>query len=480
MRQYNRNWITVINSLLFIALISACAGGVAGSNPASSVTTADTRPEPRIIDYPLASISNFEYNGAFRIPNTSYGASSANYSEGVIAYNPTNRSIFLVGHEQDDAFAEFTIPELGFSTTDISSLPNAENIQPFVQFFDRVPNKTAGDKIDQVTGMYVNAGELIVNAAEFYDGAANNVDTTLVVRDASNLASSRIDGFYQLDGGVHSAGWISDIPADLKQYVAGYSHIVGYSSVLAINSRNSMGPTAFLLNLGEFENADSNISTVPVQDFSLSNYLHKNELDSGEDWEAWGINVFGDRGDPDTDGDGNIVTRGNDLWTEKSNGVYGFVIPGSRTYAVIGSSGGHESGIGYKITQDDGTLCGGFCSWEAADNYNYYWLWDIKDLVEVLSGNNSSSEARPYEYGKFITPFQYNGKTGDPHVNLIGGGAYDEGKNILYLTLKNAGQLGDYDRSPLILAYSINIIRVRPSPPTALCVNLSPNTRCLE
>ena len=455
MRQYNKNWITVIISFLFIAFINACSG--AGSNPASSVTTADLTSEPLIIDYPLASISNFEYKGAFRIPNTTYGVSSANYSEGVIAYNSTNKSIFLVGHEQEDAFAEFNIPVLGLSTTDISSLPNATNVQPFVNFFNRVPNKNFGEKINRVTGMYLNAGQLIVNSAEYYDASADNIDTSLVVRNASNLGSSEISGFYQMEGAVHAAGWISDIPEELSQYLTDSSHLAGYSSILAINGRSSIGPTSFPVNLNDFNKTAQHIDTTPVLDFSLTNYLYLKDKDDGGDWITWGKNIVGDPNNPDTDINGENITLGNDLWTEKSNGVYGFIIPGTRTYAVIGSSGGHEFGVGYKITQDDGNVCGGYCSWKVADNYNYYWLWDVKDFVEVLSGVKTAFGLRPYEYGKFEAPLQFNGSTNSVQINKIGGGAYDAESNTLYLSLKYAGQTGSFDRSPLILAYSINI-----------------------
>ena len=40
------------------------------------------------------------------------------------------------------------------------------------------------------------------------------------------------------------------------------------------------------------------------------------------------------------------------VWSFLSNGVYGFIAPGTRTFVVVGSSGAIDSGIGYKIPPD--------------------------------------------------------------------------------------------------------------------------------
>ena len=67
----------------------------------------------------------------------------------------------------------------------------------------------------------------------------------------------------------------------------------------------------------------------------------------------------------------------NNLWTELSAAHYGFIIPNTSSYLVIGKSGGHNSGIGYKITQDNGRECGGPCSVKAGDSYNYFWFFSF-------------------------------------------------------------------------------------------------------
>ena len=132
------------------------------------------------------------------------------------------------------------------------------------------------------------------------------------------------------------------------------------------------------------------------------------------------------------------------VWSFLSNGVYGFIAPGTRTFVVVGSSGGIDSGIGYKITQDDGRLCGGYCSYAAADNYSYYWLFDLDEILAA----GSPSEPRPYAYGRWDVPFGSPGR-------VVIGGAFDPAGRVLYVALSNAGQVGTYDRPPLILTFRV-------------------------
>ena len=125
--------------------------------------------------------------------------------------------------------------------------------------------------------------------------------------------------------------------------------------------------------------------------------------------------------------------------------MYGFIVPGTRTYAVLGSTGGTSSGIGYKIRQDNDNLCGGYCAYGSDDYSNYYWLFDLDELLAA----ESLSDPRPYDYGAWQVPFDDGGS------HRIIGGAYDPEEGVLYLSLGNAGQVGTYDRPPLIVAYRI-------------------------
>ena len=133
------------------------------------------------------------------------------------------------------------------------------------------------------------------------------------------------------------------------------------------------------------------------------------------------------------------------VWNYLAEGVYGLIVPGSGTFAVLGSSGGIDHGVGYKIRQDDGRLCGGYCSFAADDNYNYYWFFDVR---EILAARNAY-DPRPYAYGRWSVPFDRNG------AHKIVGASFDPTEGVIYIPLGGAGQIGKYDRPPLILTYRI-------------------------
>jgi len=263
--------------------------------------------------------------------------------------------------------------------------------------------------------------QLIVNAYEYYDSPGDNWLTTLAVRDADDLAGSSVDGFVAFEGGAgHTSGWLSPVPPAWQAALGG-THVTGQSSGIPIISRTSVGPSAFAFDPGDLMGPGplpDPIQTTTLLDYSLSHPLH---ADLSND------------------------SRTNALWTHLSRATYGLVVPGTRTYLALGSSGGHVSGVGYKITQDDGTLCGGYCSYAADDNYAYYWAYDLDDLIAVRQGTLASYDVRPYEVGELPVPFP---------TREIGGGAFDAASGTLYLTLQRADRAqGTYANPPVVAAY---------------------------
>ncbi len=369
---------------------------------------------------PLFSISDLTYEGAFRLSSSTHGESSMSYAEGILTYNPDNNSLFVVGATNQQAIAEFPIPQLvkseKLSDLNVSSSP--------IQDFSRVLNRAYSGNpqaIDRVGGLEYSNGQLFVNAYEYYDAPANNTHTTLAIRNARDIASSNVDGYFELTGAAHAAGWISRLPS-YWQSILGATHISGQCG-LAISTRLSIGPSGFVWNP---EYVDTNLNQGPVDaaailDFNLTNPLN------GDLYNESGT---------------------NDIWTHISRATYGFVIPGTRTYATIGYSGGHDSGLGYKITQNTGYVCGGPCSYDSSDNYNFYWLWDLDDLVRVKLGQLQPHEVEPYDYGRFTVPF------GTGTDNKIGGGTYDQANNLLYLSILKADNEG-FHRGPVIIAFSV-------------------------
>jgi hypothetical protein len=134
------------------------------------------------------------------------------------------------------------------------------------------------------------------------------------------------------------------------------------------------------------------------------------------------------------------------IWGPLSRTIYGFIVPGTDYFMAVGSHGGIHSGVGYKITQDDGNLCGGPCSYEASDYYNYFWLYNVNDIANA----SEPWEVKPVSYGKWSHPYDEGGD-----VKVLGA-VYDDKSATLYVSLKEAGQVGIYDRPPLIIAYGLS------------------------
>jgi hypothetical protein len=401
-------------------MVICAALWMAGCN--GSDTGDDTTTVP---DDTLAQIDDFTYLGAFRVASDDFGVSNTNYAIGTLAYNPDRDSIFIAGHDHHRAIAEFSIPNLVISD-DLQALEIVESpLQEFVYLLESSPNGNP-EGLNRITGLLYMDGQLIINVENWYDAGGANRDTTLIVRTANNLSTSEVNGYFELEGAAQAAGYMVQIPEQWRESFGG-SYLTGWSSVYSIISRYSVGPSLFVFDptvmLNVSYGSQGPVATTEYMNFAYGggHYLAPDALQTQEG-------------------------SASALWNFLSNAVYGFIIPDTRTFAVFGSSGGVHSGIGYKITQDNGNLCGGYCAYNADDYYNYYWLFDIQEIVDAVE----PYDIQPYAYGAWSVPFDDNG------VHRIIGGTFDDGNGILYLSLSGAGQVGAYDRPPLIVAYRIS------------------------
>lgn len=402
---------------------------------------------------PLFSIEKLKYEGAFIIPGGTLGESRSDFGSSKIAYNSVNNSLFLAGIQVDGAVAEFGIPNLSMST-DLNQL----NIAPVIQNFKKILNLPPSgnpQNINRISGLAVYNGSLIVNAIEYYDASATNSHTTLTLSNASDLSSSPVNGYYSLQGAAHIAGWLTPLSADW-QIALGSPYLAGSSSAYPINGRLCMGVSAFGIDPNLLTGSASGIITTDTwMDFDLNNTLYADYTML----QNANYNILSS--DPAPPGGGhtaadiNLVVGNNDLWTEESSAAYGFIVPHTRTYLTIGYSAGHNSGIGYKALQSDGNICGGPCPFDADDYYNYYWLWDMNDLLAVKNGSMNAYDLRPYDYGVFDAPFQTDVYQNIPEFHPIEGASFDESSDILYITLYDGGAISQFAKNPLILAYKV-------------------------
>lgn len=390
---------------------------------------------------PRLTIDDFEYLGAFRVSSEDFGGSSTNYSAGTIGYHAGHSSLFLAGLDESGTIAEWPIPsELGTASR-LEDLPLVEApLQEFHSVFDR-PAEGNPDALDRVTGLYVYDGDLIVNGNARYNAPPPLArDTTLVVRDAD--LSGAVEGYLELDGAARAAGFMSDVPAEWREALGG-PVVAGWASNYSIVSRYSVGPTLFVFDPSDVTGAAAPgpVATRGWMDFDFEGgpegYLDPDALETTCSVDDAGVTSC-------------IPEPGaSPMWNFVSRAVYGFIVPGTRTYAVFGSTGGLESGIGYKITQDNGNLCAGYCPYRADDVTNYYWFFDVEEILAAAS----PSAPRPYAYGAWSVPFDDGG------IHPVIGGAYAPDPEVLYVTLGAAGQVGEYDRPPLIVAYRPNVAR---------------------
>lgn len=396
---------------------------------ATGMATAADRGAARPQELPLLKIQDFEYVGAFRLPSRRYGESDLNFSQGPIAFNPDRQSLFIVGHAHQQAIAEFTIPELVESTVLAELNMAGDPVQPFAAILNRASGGNPEGN-NRIGGMLYVSGpdgtELPVNAYEYYDAPGDNTVSMLVVRDANGLAESDVDGYFEVQGRPgHTAGWISPVPEPWQSALGG-DFVTGNSSGIPIISRTSVGPSAFVfdpLDIVGKKSVSTPISTTRLLDFSLAHRLHD---------------------------DLSNESRENDLWNHLSRAVYGVIVPGTRTYATFGHSGGNESGVGYKIVQDNGRRTGGYSSFAVKDNYHYFWLWDVNDLIRVRAGEIQAHDVRPYQHGIFRTPFEGSSQR-------LGGGAFDASTGRIYLTAQTADrEQGRYANPPVVMAYKVS------------------------
>jgi hypothetical protein len=408
---------------------------------------------------PRATLSDFSYRGAFKMDHeTQYGDSHARYASAVFEVSNDATSFFFGGKGHDTSLGQFLFPQLSSSYN-----PDDLNIAPVLQDFSSFIGKNTdtpeyeGIRIptgnpqlnDRITGLALVNNMLVANVVKYYDADARNTHTTMLISNPSDLANSQVYGFFSLEGQAHAAGWISEIPAQWQSELGG-DYITGWASGLPIASRNSIGPSAFVMDMDNISTSTSTVDQVPataLMDFSTANELHADAYNNQETEQRNNQNQ-------DTLP---IIVGTNDLWTVLSWAVYGFIIPDTRTYAVFGSSGGHDTGIGYKIQQVDASSnCPGPCANNRNDYYNYYWLFDVNDLVAVKKGQMLPHEVRPYEYGKFPAPFQdqANILSSKPEAyRPIRGGDYDAANKVLYLVLGGSSQ-----PEQIIVAYDVSSV----------------------
>lgn len=388
------------------------------------------------LDNPLAHKADLlgNYLGSFSFFLDEGGNNSIAYQRGRIAVNAGATKFYSDSHPYENKVAEFAVPStLGSGTA--SSLPLAPSTQGFASLFDRADSSAPG--WNGIGGMAVIDGQLVVQGALWYD-TTDTKETTLVIRNSSNLAGN-IDGYFSMNGGSRTVNYISPIPLEWQSILGG-THIVGNGLGMSIAGRLSLGPSLYTFNKADLSGRTSGSVTTKAwlsydttHALSSSTSLAYPSPGIWDEYNQQGLNSG--------------FTKKNDMWTWGSAAWYGFIIPGTRTFAVIGQSGMHNSGGAYKVTQTDGYLCGGPCAYSPDDYQAYFWLYDLADIINATH----TYDPVPYEYG----PFDHLYELGKNQDSLPSAASYDPTTGKLFILLQAAYQYNAYVKAPIVNVYQL-------------------------
>ena len=177
---------------------------------------------------PLASLSTFNYKGAFNINHTiMYGNYDIKYSSAVFELSTDKKSFFFGGRKVDTTIGQFQLPKLvkTLNKADLNSAGVIQNLNSLIGTkssdtpFDgsRIPTGNPQD-IDRITGIALTKNNtLVANVSTYYDADTPNTHTTILVNNPFDLANSQIYGFFSYEGEAHMSGWISEIPDEWQR-----------------------------------------------------------------------------------------------------------------------------------------------------------------------------------------------------------------------------------------------------------------------
>lgn len=225
---------------LRVSAVFACllAGGLhVGSRPAT-VEAQGTLPTR------LIQAGDFTYVGRFELPDARDGAGNDgfDYSNGVLAFNAANNSLFVVGHDWGQQVAEIDIPAVG----DVANLR-----QPFADALDgRLSAINPSDpNSKKIGGLHVMGDRLIVSGYSYYDGSAT-AKASHFVRSV-NLRERSVQGPFRvgaLNPGFY-AGYFAPIPVAWRSALGG--SLLNGQCCLAVVSRTSYGPSVSVVDSTE-------------------------------------------------------------------------------------------------------------------------------------------------------------------------------------------------------------------------------------
>ncbi len=385
----------------------------------------------------LVHARDVQYLGAFRTPEGQFGGNgSFDFSQGTMAYNPNNDSLFFVGHASFQEMCEISIPAPTLGSN-IASFNTCSVLQNFYRLYGRIPNWTLAGRDIRIGGILVKPDNtMIVSVYDDYDGGGGAVGSHFTL-DSLTLATANAGGLYQVGPSYAGivGGYMSPVPASLRASL-GWPYITGQCS-LAILFRTSSGPC-----MVGFDPADFGPSTLAGVGNTPAGYYVYYPSD-----HLLGT-YSGAPADP--------------LWGGTAICHSVVFVEGTRTVLYFGVAPGNYKGYGFGSTFNDPTSPLDKGPRTMNGEYIYQcWAYDLNDILLAKAGTIQSWEVLPYDAWDFTLPFSTN-----PQVTYLTGSAYDPATGRIFVTLYNADQISGPDsRKALVLVFQVPSVATTPAAP---------------
>jgi hypothetical protein len=358
---------------------------------------------------PRVTRSDLIYEGAFLLPRAQGDRKTFAYGGTALAYNRTQNSLFIVGHDWYQLTAEVSIPR-SVRSRSLARLHRAYYLQPFAD--------ATGGKIDaigannnKVGGQLVYQGRLYGSVYIYYDASDSQV-VSHWLRVSTNLDHGPVGGLYQVgrEGAGFVSGFMAAVPPAWQKALGGPA-ITG-NCCIPIISRTSFGPAAFTFDPAALGRgrvaADHPLVYYPQQHPTLG---------------AWDATWNPRRG---------IVFGGGTK-------IRGVVFPnGTRSVLFFGTQGigkfcygegTSNPSLAFKPTPDGTIWC-----YDPADSskgthaYPYVpevWAYDANQLLAIRQGRKRPWQVHPYATWRMRLPFG---------SAQIGGAAYDPNHGLIFIS----------------------------------------------
>lgn len=422
----------------------------------------------------LLQPNDISYIGSFRVPTGDLGGPAyhgLNYGGSVIAYNPDNNSLFIMGHNIDQLFAEISIPQLVKSTNlkELNTSIVLKNLHDITEG-NRKKIKIDGSVQEdaRIGGLIKYGDRLIGSIYSYYDGAYTAVRTHFT--SGTKLDSiGDFAGVYdvgQKPDPVPQAGmlggYMTTIPVNWQSRLGG--KLLSGMSALAILGRTSSGSAAFAIDPATFS-AEKAAPATALLYYPLTNQTIGDYYSSQTIYNKASRHV----GVTFPSGTRSILYSGRQGLGEACYG------PGTNIESEHGNKynnpppantcmGVPMSDTSNPCCYDPVNLSKGPHAYPYSD---YIWAYDAEDLERVKNGGRiidnpspnlvdgispTTTETykpwhiKPYAHWAITYPLT------ETRLFTSGAAAYDETNHILYL----AQGAADGDR-PVIHAYKLRI-----------------------